>query len=49
MLFNSAVLRLFIPYFSFIDAVLRITKGKVGVYSQQVINAESKQRVPENT
>jgi hypothetical protein len=29
--------------------VLRITKGKVGVYSQQVINAESKQRVPENT
>jgi hypothetical protein len=30
MLFNSAALRLFIPYFSIIDAVLWITKGKAG-------------------
>ena len=49
MLFYSAALQVFIPYFGFIDAVLWITKRKVGAYNQQVINAESKQCFPENT
>jgi hypothetical protein len=46
MLFNSAAL--IYSIFSFIDAVLWITKGKVGAYSQHVINAENKQCVTEN-